>query len=175
LLEELRKHTTFTASIAVFDGSEIIYVDRVRSLRRGQHKIDMGLREGSRLPAYCTALGKVLLAGLFGSERRQTVSEIVLSRRGPGAVTSKRALIEALDRVAEDGMATDNEELAEGLIAIAVPVRDAGREVVAAVGLEAHTSMIDLERLVSELGPHLLVAADRISARLGHRREQRAH
>jgi IclR family transcriptional regulator, pca regulon regulatory protein len=173
-LVELRKHTSFTANLAVLDGPEIVYVDCVRSPRRSQYKIDQDLREGSRLPAYCTALGKMLLAELSESERREIISEIVLTRRGPNTITSKKALIEELDHVAEDGIATDNEELVEGLIAVAVPVRNASGEVAAAVSLDAHTSTIDLEQLAQQLRPHLLTTADHISARLGYRRNEAA-
>ena len=59
-LEELRKQSSYTVNLAVLDGTEILCVDRVRSFRREQSKIDLGLRPGSRLPAYCTAMGKLL-------------------------------------------------------------------------------------------------------------------
>jgi IclR family pca regulon transcriptional regulator len=170
-LEELRKRTTFTTSLAVLDGPEILYVDRARSMRRGQNKIDLNVRVGSRLPAYCTAIGKVLLADLPEPERREIVAEIKLERRGPNTITSKKALLTELDHIIEEGIAVDDEEIASGLVAIAAPVRDAGREVVAAVNLAAHIEMIHLEELIDALGPHLVATADQISARLGYRRE----
>jgi IclR family pca regulon transcriptional regulator len=174
-LEELRKRTTFTTSLAVLDGPEILYVDRARSMRRGQNKIALNVRVGSRLPAYCTAMGKVLLADLPEPERRDIVAEIKLGRRGPNTITSKKALLVELDHVSDEGIAVDDEELAPGLVAIAAPVRDAGREVVAAINLAAHTSMIALEELIDALGPHLVATADQISARLGYRRDDEAH
>ena len=70
----------------------------------------------------------------------------------------------------EAGFAVNDEELAAGLYAIAAPVRNEAREVVAAVSLSAHSSMISLEEMVDALGPHLVSTADRISARLGYRR-----
>jgi IclR family pca regulon transcriptional regulator len=63
-LEELRQRTSYTTNLGVLDGTEVLYVDRARSFRRGQSKIDLGLQAGSRLPAYCTALGKLLMANL---------------------------------------------------------------------------------------------------------------
>lgn len=173
-LEELRKRTTFTTSLAVLDGPEVLYVDRVRSLRRGQHKIDLNIRLGSRLPAYCTALGKVLLAGVPEPQRREVVSEIELEKRGPNTITSKKALLAELEHVSEEGLAFNDEELAPGLIAIAVPVRNEGREVVAAVNLAAHTDMIPLKSLIDAFAPHLVASADQVSARLGYRREDEA-
>jgi DNA-binding IclR family transcriptional regulator len=68
-------------------------------------------------------------------------------------------------------MASSCEQLAPGLLAIAAPVRAESREVVAAVGMAAHDSMISLDGLVEHLGPHLISTADRISARLGYRRD----
>ena len=76
-----------------------------------------------------------------------------------------------LEKVRDAGFAVDDEELAAGLYAIAAPVRNEGRDVVAAVNLAAHSSMIALEELVDALGPHLVSTADRISARLGYRRD----
>lgn len=170
-LEELRKRTTFTTSLAVLDGPEILYVDRARSLRRGQNKIDLNIRLGSRLPAYCTALGKVLLAGLPESDRREIVSGIKLERRGPNSIRSKKALLAELEHVGEKGLAVNDEEFVSGLIAIAAPVRNEGCEVAAAVNLAAHTDMIVFEELIGALGPHVVATADHISARLGFRRD----
>lgn len=129
------------------------------------------MRLGSRLPAYCTAMGKVLLAGLPESERREIVAEIKFERKGPNTITSKKALLVELDHVSDEGIAADDEELASGLVAIAVLVRDEARKVAAAIDLAAHTSMIALSDLVDKLQPHLLATADQISARLGYRRD----
>ncbi len=72
-LEELRQRTSYTSSLAVLDGTEIVYVDRARSFRRGQAKSDLGLQPGSRLPAYCTAMGKLLLAYLPEDQQRELI------------------------------------------------------------------------------------------------------
>ena len=170
-LEELRKRTSYTASLAVLDGPEILYVERARSFRRGQEKIDLNLRPGSRLPAYCTSLGKVLLAFLPDEEQRELIGNMTLTRRGPNSITSKKALRTELEHVREEGMAVNDEELAKGLHSISAPVRNESREVVAAVNMAAHSSMISLEELVDALGPHLVSTADNISARLGYRRD----
>jgi IclR family pca regulon transcriptional regulator len=169
-LEELRQRSSYTSSLAVLDGAEVLYVDRVRSFRRGQGRTELDLHAGSRLPAYCTALGKLLLANLPEAERREALASIKLAKRGPNTITGKKALSEELDQIADAGFAVNDEEMGADLYAIAVPVRDAGAEVVAAVGLSAHSSMISLEEMVDALSPHLVSAADRISARLGYRR-----
>jgi IclR family transcriptional regulator, pca regulon regulatory protein len=170
-IEELSRRSTFTVSVAVLDGPEILLVDRVRGRRRGQGLIELGLRVGSRLPAHCTGMGKLLIAHLPARERRELLAELKLDRRGPGAIASKSALRDELESILEDGLASSSEELAPGLIAIAAPVRDESCEVVAAAGMAAHDSMISLQGLLDQLGPHLISTADRISARLGYRRE----
>jgi IclR family pca regulon transcriptional regulator len=170
-LEELRQRSSYTVNLSVLDGAEILYVDRVRSYRRGQNKIDFGLHLGSRLPAYCTSMGKLLLAYLPEAEQRELIAEIKLAKRGPNTITTKKALRDELDGVHQAGFAVNDEELAPELHAISAPVRDEANEVVAAVNMAAHASMISLEGLVDALGPHLVSTADRISARLGYRRE----
>jgi IclR family pca regulon transcriptional regulator len=170
-LEELRQRTTYTANLAVLDGPEILYVDLARSLRRGQNKIDLKLRPGSRLPAYCTSMGKVLLANLPEVEQRDLIGNMTLTRRGPNSITSKKALHTELEHVLDEGMAVNDEELELGLVSIAAPLRTESREVVAAINLSAHTSTISLEGMVSKLSSHVLATADNISARLGFRRD----
>jgi IclR family pca regulon transcriptional regulator len=169
-LEELRQRTSYTASLAVLDGTEVLYIDRVRSFRRSQGRTELEQSPGSRLPAYCTAMGKLLLANLSDSEQREVLASTKPAKRGQNTITSKRALRDELEQVREAGFAVNDEELASELFAIAAPVRDAGREVVAAVGLSAPSAMISLEEMVDALNPHLVSTADRISARLGYRR-----
>ena len=169
-LEELRQRTSYSTSLAVLDGAEIIYVDRARSFRRGQGGIELDIHPGSRRPAYATAMGKILLAHLPEPEQRELLASIKLSKQGPNTITSKKALREELDEVLVDGFAVNDEELAADLYAIAAPVRNEAREVVAAINVAAPSSMISLEEMVDGLSPHLLSTADRISARLGYRR-----
>jgi len=170
-LEQLSQQTSYTTSLSVLDGTDVLLVDRVRSLRRAQSTVDAGLHPGSRLPAYCTSMGKLLLASLPKPEQRELIAQIKLTKRGPNTITSKRALRDELDHIALAGLAVDDEELAAELYAIAAPVRSEAREVVAVVNLAAHSNMISLEDLVDALSPHLIAAADRISARLGYRRD----
>jgi IclR family pca regulon transcriptional regulator len=169
-LEELCRQSSYTVSLAVLDGAEIVYVDRVRSARRTTGK-DLDLTPGSRLPAYCTAMGKLLLATLPDEEQRSLLSEIKPTRMGPNTITSKSQLRAELENIREEGFAVNDQELAPELYAIAAPVRSESHEVVAAVSLTAHSSLISLEELVEHLGPHLVATADRVSARLGYRRE----
>ncbi len=110
-LEELRRETSYTVSIAVLNGGEIVYVDRAPSFR---NEIDLGLDTGSRLPAYCTAMGKVLLANLPEREQSELLASMKLAQRGPNTITSKNALRVELEQIREEGFAVNDQELAEG-------------------------------------------------------------
>lgn len=169
-LEELRRRSTYTASLAILDGPDVLYVDRVRSLHIGEYLIDLDTRSGSRLPAYCTALGKALLAGLDEADLRPLMSEVNFRKHGPNTITSKRSFWSEIANVRKKRLAVDDEELLEGLVAIAAPVLAEHGKVVAAVGLEAHASMLSLEGIVDARAPQLAATADVISARLGYRR-----
>ncbi|MGC2374374.1 MAG: IclR family transcriptional regulator [Solirubrobacteraceae bacterium] len=173
-LEELRQRSSYTVNLAVLDGPEILYVDRARSFRRGQNRIDMNLRVASRLPAYCTSMGKVLLAFLPDVEQRELIATMALAKRGPNTITTKKALSEELAHTHEGGIAVNDEELVAGLISIAVPIRSESRAVVAAVNMAAHTNMVSLDELAHQFLPHLLATAGQISARLGYRRDDEA-
>jgi DNA-binding IclR family transcriptional regulator len=116
-------------------------------------------------------MGKLLMAYLPEPQQKDLFTEIKLTKRGPNTITSKKALRNELDEVADAGFAINDEELAAELHSISAPVRNESREVVAAVNMAAHSSMISLEELVDALGPHLVSTADRISARLGFRRD----
>jgi IclR family pca regulon transcriptional regulator len=170
-LEELRERTGYTIGLAVLDGAEILYVDRARSWRRAERETDLGLYPGSRMPAYCTAMGKVMLAHLPEEVQRELVAQLELERNSPTTITSKQALRAEFERILEDGYAVNDQELRPGLQAIAVPVRDESREVVAAIAIAASPEAISLAELTDALGPHLLSTAARISSRLGYRRD----
>jgi IclR family pca regulon transcriptional regulator len=170
-LTNLRQQTSYTASLAVLDGPEIVYVQRAKSFRRGQHKIDLNLRLGSRLPAYCTSMGKILLANLPEPELERLIADMTLIARGPNTITTKKTLRTELELVLDEGIAVNNEELAAGLVSIACLVRGEGGEVRAAINLAAHASMSSAEGMIDQFLPDLLAAADGISARLGYRFE----
>jgi len=169
-LEELRARTSYTASLGVLDGEDLLFVACAQSLRRARG-VAGEARPGARLPAYCTAKGKLLLASLPESDLKQAIARIKPSKRGPNTITSKRGLKEELDAVREAAFAVNDEESRRGLYAIAAPVRNESREIVAAVSLMADDKAISLEDMVDALGPHLISSADRISARLGYRRD----
>jgi IclR family pca regulon transcriptional regulator len=167
-LEQLRHSTSYAASLAVLDARDVLLVDRLRSFRSTGNATGLNLTTGSRVPPYCCSVGKLLLANLPESERHELIAEISLAKHGPNTITSKTALREELEEIYDAGLAIDDEELASNIYAIAAPVRDETRETVAAVGLATHSSAISLEEFVDVLSPHVVSAAERISAQLGY-------
>jgi len=168
-LQRLSDETGHTVNMAILDGADIVYIERCRSSRRGQREIDLNLHVGSRLPAYCTSMGKILLAYLPQDERDELLGQMELRQRGPNTLTARRALVAELDLVRARGLAINNEELAYGLRSIAAPVLSQPGTVAAAINLAVHSSMISLDQLVERLGAPLRRTAADISARIGYR------
>jgi IclR family pca regulon transcriptional regulator len=167
-LQALSDETGHTVNMAVLDGADIVYIERCRTSQRGQRDIDLNLHIGSRLPAYCTSMGKVLLAHLEPAEQRAALKQVRFVPRGPNTLTEKDELLSELARVRTAGLAVNNEELAYGLRSIAAPVRRQTGEVVAAINLAVHRSMVSLDQLVAHLGPMLKHTAEEISARISY-------
>jgi IclR family transcriptional regulator, pca regulon regulatory protein len=168
-LQQLSDETGYTVNMAVLDGTDIVYIERCRSSRLGQRAIDLNLHVGSRLPAYCTSMGKTLLAYLPPQERDSVLDKLELQQRGPNTLTQKRTLLVELERVREVGLAVINEELAYGLRSIAAPVLSQTGEAAAAINLAVHSSMVSVEELVERLGRPLKRTAAEISSRIGYR------
>jgi IclR family pca regulon transcriptional regulator len=168
-LQRLSDETGHTVNMAILDGADVVYVERCRSSRQGQREIDLNLHVGSRLPAYCTSLGKVLLAYLSDEDRDAVLDGVELTQRGPNTLTSRKALEQELGQVRNRGLAVNNEELAFGLRSIAAPVRGHSGEAAAAINLAVHRSWVSIEDLVKRFGPPLKQTAADISARAGHR------
>lgn len=168
-LKELRERTSYNVELAVLDGLEILYVDRARSFRRGASKINMGWGPGSRQPAYCTAMGKLLLAYLPEHEQRNLIAEMRLTKYGPNTITSKKSLHEELERIRRDGQAVSDQEFGPSLLSIAAPVRDASGDVCAALGIAALCSMVSVSKLFDQTAIDLATSANEFSRTLACR------
>ncbi|MGW4795387.1 IclR family transcriptional regulator [Nonomuraea sp. NPDC004297] len=171
LLQALADETGFTVSVAVCDGPDVVYVDRRRSSRRSSLAMDLNLHVGSRLPAYCTSMGKVLLAYQDPATLRQILDHTDMARRGPKTITNREQLLTALAKVRQNGMAVNDEELAPGLRSFSAPVRDRSGEVVAAINIAVYLTVAPttVEALAGRLEAPLRRTAAEISRRLGYR------
>ena len=168
-LQALSDATGFTANLAILDGGDVVYIERCRTSRSGQREIDLNLHVGSRLPAYCTAMGKALLAFVPEDRLEEILDGVDLVARGPNTITDRVALRAEMERIRTLGVAVNNEELAYGLRSIAAPIRSSSGEVVAALNLAVHRSMISIDDLIERYGPAVKRTADAISEEIGHR------
>ena len=168
-LQQLADDTGHTVNMAILDGTDIVYIERCRTSQPGQREIDLNLHVGSRLPAYCTSMGKVLLAYLEPERRVKLLETVDFVDRGPNTITTRVALDAELERVRATSVGVNNEELAYGLRSIAVPVWGQSGEAVAAINLAVHRSAASIGDLVDRLSPRLRRAAASISALLGYR------
>ncbi|MFS8200546.1 IclR family transcriptional regulator C-terminal domain-containing protein [Streptomyces sp. CWNU-52B] len=159
-LAELAGRLHDSASLAVLAGAEIQYTARVATSRI----MSVDITVGTRLPAYATSLGRVMVAGLPLAERGPFLTG--LHALTPRTVTDAGALAAVLERVREAGYALADGELEEGLRSIAVPVRDRTGRVVAAVNVAMHSSRRTVEQCVGEVLPQLSATAGLIEADL---------
>ncbi|MFD7001528.1 IclR family transcriptional regulator C-terminal domain-containing protein [Streptomyces mirabilis] len=151
-LTELSQRLHDSVSLAVLTGDEIQYTGRVSTSR----VMSVHITIGTRLPAYPTALGRVMLADL----PEPPLTELLPLT--PRTITDPARLRAVLDRVREEGYALVDEELEVGLRSVAVPVRERGGRVVAAVNVAMHSSRRTAEECVAEVLPELRATVGRI-------------
>ncbi|GAA3612566.1 IclR family transcriptional regulator [Kineosporia mesophila] len=155
-LHDIYAATLATVHLAVRDGIEVLYVDRLA----GHQSVPVVSEVGSRLPLHSTGVGKVLLAHAPAGVRRGALER--LTRITPYTITQPGRLTAQLERVRREGYAQTVEEMSLGGCSVAVPVRGSRGEVVAALGLVVPSLKRDRPRLVAALR----VAAEGISRSL---------
>ena len=162
ILEAVEAAAGEAASLAILDGAEVVFVARAAPRRM----VSVGPGVGSRLPAWCSATGRVLLAGLPADEAAARLAGVPLQGLTPRTVTAPEEVGARIRSAGEAGWALCDEELELGLLSLAVPVRDLAGSVVAAMSVSTQPgrrSAADAER---DLLPLLLDGAGRLSARL---------
>ena len=133
-LERLVTDVEEASEGSILDGGDVVYVVRVP----GPALMTISVNVGARMPAYATAMGRVLLAGLPDDALERYLANVEMSALQPRTITDPAALRAEVMKVREDGFAMVDQELEEGLIAVAAPVRDRSGRVVAAVNLSTH-------------------------------------
>jgi len=145
----------------VLDGNEVLYVLHIPSAR---HLINVDLRVGSRTPAYCTSIGRVLLAGLTPAVAERVIATSKPEARTPKTMTQRAGLMEAVDQARRQGWAMVDEELELGLRSLSVPLRGRGGVTVGALNVCGPTSRVSMEELRTRFLGELLEAASHIQA-----------
>lgn len=151
-----------SVSLAVWQDGWSLFVARAETERL----IATGVRVGARLPAHCSATGKVLLAGLPEEEFAAYLANGGWPRRTPRTLTTADQITTAVRAAAEDGFALSDEELELGMRAVAVPVRDTRARTVAAVSASTHTARVSVDQLRERFLPVLVEYAGRIGRSL---------
>ncbi|NJC73085.1 helix-turn-helix domain-containing protein [Planosporangium thailandense] len=152
-----------SCSMATLDASEIVYLARVPAAR----SMSITLSVGSRLPAYPTSMGRVLLAALPPERLQAYLDGVELRKLTPRTIDDAEALRAELERVRQQGYAVVDGEREEGVRSAAAPVRDASGAVIAAINVSANAARVSLESLREEFVPHLVATADAVSRDIG--------
>jgi IclR family pca regulon transcriptional regulator len=168
-LRRLSDETQRTVNVAILDGTDVVYIERCRAARPGQQQIDLNLHVGARLPAYCTAMGKAILAFLSEERLEEVIERIDFVPRGPNTLTDPKAFREELVKIRASGIAINDEELAYGLRSIAAPIYSQSGDVLAALNLAIHRTIVSMEELVERFAPAVIQTANDISLSMGHR------
>jgi IclR family transcriptional regulator, pca regulon regulatory protein len=161
-MESLVAEVNESSSIAVLDDLDIVYVARVPT----QRIMTITIAVGTRLPAYATSMGRVLLAGLEHDELEDRLDRIELERLTPTTVADHYALRQQVDRAREAGWSMVDQELEQGVRSASVPIRDATGAVVAAMNVSVHATRMTMQALRREVVPRLLRTAEAIEVDL---------
>lgn len=159
VLRSVSEATGETCNFGILDGSEVVYLDRVEA------KWPLGLRfeAGSRVPAHCTAIGKLLLSQLPQRERRAVIAAMPLARYTRATLTEVSQLDEALEAIAQTRVGIDNQEFIDGVVCVSVPVMTDEGRVIGGIAVSAPEARVSLDQALSFV-PIMREAAARLGA-----------
>lgn len=159
LMETLAETVQESCSAGVLDGLDVVYVARVHT-----HKImSTNLGVGSRLPAFWTSLGRVLLSGLPSDKLQDLMAKRSREAFTRYTLVEDEDLLNALDQVRRQGWALINQELEEGLISVAAPLFNAQGQVVAAINVSGQANRTNAQEMQARILPSLLRTAQEVS------------
>lgn len=163
VLDALSDEIGESSSVSILDGDEIVYIARAAQ----QKVMSIALMPGSRLPAHCTSMGRVLLAALPEEEARRRLGPGPLPARTPLTLTDPEAVMRRLAQVRAEGHALNDQEIEIGLRSIAVPVLSTRGKVVAALNIGVSAARATPEDLRRHFLPALLRVQDTLRRMLG--------
>jgi len=169
ILEELSQAVGETCNFGVLAGNHLVYLDRVEA------GWPFGLRfePGSRVPLHCTSMGKLFLSFLTLEQRRRLLASTPLHTYTENTITDPERLEEEFSRIRETGISTDDQEFLAGVVCVAVPVRSANGNVVAALAISAPVARMSLGRGLQHV-PLLRHAATRLEATVADQKMEEA-
>ncbi len=155
-LEQISQATQESCSSAILDDTEIVYIARSATRRI----MSIGLAVGTRLPAYCTSLGRILLSDLPAEALETYFSRVEMKPHTPKTKTTKDEIVAALAEARAKGYSLVDEELELGLRSMSVPIFDKRGLMVAAVNVSAQAGRASVDTMVRDMLPHLKAAQD---------------
>lgn len=161
-LDRVRNATGESCSLAVLDEDEVVYV--ARSAARKVMTVSLGI--GSRLPAYCTSLGRVLLAHFPEEELLERLKKMDRVKHTDNTKTEVADLMEIMRETAHRGYSLVNQELEIGLRSLSVPVRNQNQHVIAAMNVGVQATRTTQRRMIAEILPILLSASRELGSQL---------
>jgi DNA-binding IclR family transcriptional regulator len=161
-IHQLAQATGETVQLAILDHLSVLYI-RIRESRQA---VRLSSSLGSRAPAYCTSVGKALLA-FQPPEMVQQVIDQGLKRMTPNTITDSDLLLSELASIRSRGYAIDDEEIEPGLRCVAAPIRDHTGQVVAAISVAAPVQRMTKKQVQGTI-PSVVAAAEAISRRMGY-------
>jgi len=162
-LDRMSEQLHEACNMATLEGDDILYIARSATTQR---LISVDLSVGGRLPAYCTSMGRILLAALDDASLRDYLDHADLQAKTSRTLHTPVALLECLQQVRQQGWCIVDQELEQGLRSIAVPVYDASGQVVAALNVSTHAGRVSRNELEQRFLPGLLGASRDLSAQL---------
>jgi IclR family pca regulon transcriptional regulator len=158
IMREVAGQFDEACNAAVLSGEDVVYVARIP----GRRILSVSLDVGTRLPAYCTSMGRVLLAGMAPDALDAFFDQARIERRTPKTIVKRDLLAEAIHKAEADGFAIVDEELELGLRSIAVPINDRTGRTVAAINVSTQSARFSVEDMQREILPVLLKAKQRV-------------
>ena len=166
ILRQLSARHNETVNLAVRNGDHLIYIDRLGT----SHMLAVNLHVGSRLPLYCTSLGRALISEMADSWIEQYIERTVSeSKNRKESLADLKKLRQNLAQTRERGYALNDEELVKGLRSVASPIRDGSSEIIAALGIAVPSSRATISDLERVFAPDIVEVAEKISLALGYR------
>lgn len=163
ILDRLADVSGETAHLCVLDGSDVVYIAKVECTRT----LRIPSAVGQRNPAYCTGVGKAILAHLAPQQLGAYIAETPLRPFTKRTLVTAAELKANLRQVVAQGYAIDDQEREDGVRCVAAPVRDHRGRAIAAISIAGPTMRVTKER-VAELADYVIRAANEISAKLGY-------
>lgn len=162
-LDRLSEQLHEACNLATLEGDNVLYIARSAIPQR---LISVDLSVGSRLPAYCTSMGRVLLAAMDDQQLTDYLANAELQPRTSRTIATAEGLWEALLQVRRQGWSIVDQELEQGLRSIAVPVFDSAGHVLAAMNVSTHAGRVPAADLEQRVLPVLLAASEELSGQL---------